>query len=481
MIMNLPAEKRHLAFKALPYELFNKGGKMHGYAVSSGEACLLSDEHCTVLSHIPSSFILLEDIHQHTVSALDGSELLDILKDLSDTGFIKKFDKHTRPISSINIFLSTYCNLNCAYCYGGEGRRDNMPGGSYGMQQEQLSLEMGRKAVDYLLKTSGIRDGRSAGGINFFGGEPLMNMEVLKDIAEYAEEQTCKYGTPKPSFSITTNGLLVDEAFINLCKQHHISVQISFDGTPDVQNAMRPTTGGQASYPAVEKAISLIREHGIRLRIRATVSNRNIALMESIRHLESLDIYDVHFAVASGHDLDCFALSDKDFETLESAFDEVGSYTVERVRAGKPFVRCNNLLSAMAQLHRQNGKNYACGAGIGLASLSPDGSFHICHRFAGMSDFVIGHIDRGIDYRKRLKIIEQMHSDSHNECRECWAKELCGGECHYSNHEANQCISVPNKQMCGLHKSILKTAMAMASEIRQHDESAYFRMINNSM
>ena len=107
MIMNLPAEKRHLAFKALPYELFNKGGKMHGYAVSSGEACLLSDEHCTVLSHIPSSFILLEDIHQHTVSALDGSELLDILKDLSDTGFIKKFDKHTRPISSINIFPPT--------------------------------------------------------------------------------------------------------------------------------------------------------------------------------------------------------------------------------------------------------------------------------------------------------------------------------------------------------------------------------------
>lgn len=479
--MNLPGEKRHLAFKALPHELFNKGGKVYGYAVMSGDACQLSDEHCTVLSHIPSGYILLEDIRQCTAAVVESTELLDILKDLSDTGFIKPFDKHSRPISSINIFLSTYCNLNCAYCYGGAGRSDNMPGGSYGMEQEQLSYEMGRKAVDYLLKTSGIRQGGSAGGINFFGGEPLMNMEVLKDIAEYAEEQARKYGTPIPSFSITTNGLLVDETFINLCKQHHIGVQISFDGTPDAQNTMRPTTSGQASYPALEKAIRLIRENGIRIRIRATVSNRNLALIESIQHLESLDVYDVHFAVASGHDLDRFALTDKDFETLESAFDDVGSYTVERVRAGKPFVRCNNLLSAMAQLHGQKNKNYACGAGLGLASLSPDGSFHICHRFAGMNNFEIGHIDRGIDYRKRLKLIEQMHSDTHKECRECWAKDLCGGECHYSNYEANQCISVPSRQMCDLHKSILKTAMVMASEIRQHDERMYFRILNNSM
>lgn len=479
--MNFPGEKRHLAFKALPYELFDKGGDRYGYAVSSGEACLLSEKHCAVLSHIPSGYILLDDIHQHTADSFDRSELLAILKDLADTGFIRPFDKHTQPISSINIFLSTYCNLNCVYCYGGEGRQEQMPGGSYGMQQEQLSSEMGRKAVDYLLKTSGIRDGGSAGGINFFGGEPLMNLEVLKDIATYAEEQSCKYGTPKPSFSITTNGLLVDEAFISLCKQHHISVQISFDGTPDAQNTMRPTTGGKDSYPAVEKAIRLFREHGVSIRIRATVSTSNLALMESIQHLESLDVHDVHFAVASGHDLDRFALSDKDFEKLESAFEDVGSYTVERVRAGKPFVRCNNLLSAMAQLHRQKKRSYACGAGMGLASLSPDGSFHICHRFAGMNDFIIGHIDRGIDYRKRLKLIEQMHSDTHDECRACWAKDLCGGECHYSNYEANQCISVPYNHMCTLHRSILKTAMAVASNIRQHDESTYFRIINNAI
>jgi|GEM_PF-1389784 len=481
MIMDLPGEKRHLAFKALPHELFSKEGRWYGYAVSSGEACELPDEHCRVLSQIPSTFTLFEDIHRHTADMIASRELIDVLQDLADTGFVKPFDKHTRPISSINIFLSTYCNLNCAYCYGGEGRSDSVPGGSYGMQQEQLSREMGRKAVDYLLKTSGTREGGSAGGINFFGGEPLMNMEVLEYIAEYSEEQSCKYGTPKPSLSITTNGLLVDEKFISLCKQHHIGVQISFDGTPEVQNTMRPTTGGLPSYPAVEKAIGLLGEHGIRIRIRATVSNCNTDLMQSIRHLESLGVYDVHFAVASGHDQERFALADHDFKALGSAFDDVGRYMTERTREGKPFVRCNNLLSAMAQLHRRNSKNFACGAGIGLASLSPDGSFHICHRFAGMDDFVIGHIDHGMDYRKRLKLIEQMHSDSHEECRECWAKELCGGECHYSNHEANQRISVPNRQMCDLHRSILKTAMAMAAEIRQHDEETYFRMIDNAM
>jgi len=476
--VKLHPKQRHIAFKSLEYHLFSTHDKSYGFAVSTGEACALPGEHQIVLKAIPATLTLIEDIVADLPPSIDNQEIDNILRDMKEAGFIESFDKHTRPVSSINLFLSTCCNLNCLYCYGGEGRASDVAGGSYGMKQERMSLEMGQKAVDYLLKTASVRSDRSSGGINFFGGEPLLNMDVLRGVCEYAEEQGEKFGVPPPLFSITTNGLLIDEEFIAVCKDHRISVQVSFDGTPEAQNAMRPKSGGQPSYPELEQAFQLLKKHQIPIKIRATVSKKNLSLMDSINHLESLGVDQVHYAVASGRDIERFALDESDIDKLLKSFDEVADYTIERVKAGRSLVRCNNLFSMMAQLHRKNEKSYACGAGIGLASLSPDGKFHICHRFAGMDDFSFGHIDNGIDYHRRLMLVERMNIASHEECADCWARNICGGECHYSNYDTTGHIEKPDPKMCKLHQSLAKTAMYMGSEIRQFDEELYFKCVD---
>jgi len=477
--VKLPITNRYLAFKALNHQVYSIHNKTYGYASSTDEACELPEEYSYVLSRLSAEYILFEDIHQATKSKVDAKELAEILQDLGKSGFISSFDKHTRPISSINIFLSTYCNLNCVYCYGGEGREDGLSGGSYGFKKENMSLEMGKKAVDYLLKTASIRSDHSAGGINFFGGEPLLNLETLKGIVEYAEDQSVKFGVPAPAFSITTNGLLLNEEFIALCKEYDIGVQVSFDGTPEVQNEMRPKNSKQPSYPDVEKALALLKENKLPVRIRATVTKMNLSLMNSINHLESIGVNRVHYAVASGDDLETFAVDDEGIDTLIESFEQVADYTIDRIKEGKSFVHCNNLLSMISQVHNSNEKKFACGAGIGLVSLSPDGQFHVCHRFAGMDEFSIGNIDEGIDYRKRLKLVELMHISSHQECLDCWAKNICGGECPYSNFESNQHMNIPNQQMCKLHQAIVKIAIYMASEIRQFDEETYFNIVEN--
>jgi len=473
----MPPKQWNLAYKALDHNLFCKHNKTYGFAVSTGEVCELPQKHNAVLSAIPSIFTLLEDIVADLPHTIEENELAEILRDLKETGFIDSFDEHIHPISSINLFLSTFCNLNCVYCYGGEGRASDLAGGSYGMKQELMSLEMGKKAVDYLLKTSVLRSDHSSGGINFFGGEPLLNMEVLRGVCEYAEEQSYKFGLQPPSYSITTNGLLIDEAFISLCKKHHISVQVSFDGTPEAQNTMRPKSGGQPSYPELEQALQLLKKHHLPIRIRATISTKNIALMDSIEHLESIGVDQVHYAIAIGQDTGLYALDERDVDMLTDAFEKVAEYTIERIKTAKRFVRCNNLFAMMGQLQKKNIKKYACGAGIGLASLSPEGEFHVCHRFAGMTDFSFGHIDNGIDFRRRLQLIELMNIKSHKECATCWAKNICGGECHYSNYDTTGHIEIPNHQMCKFHQSLARTTIYMSSEIRQFDEEMYFKCI----
>jgi uncharacterized protein len=472
---------RYQAFKKENVHIFNICSKTYGWAPKVRAACELSKPAVTILSLLSDTILSFEQIYQNMGFSISAKETEQILVVLEKVGFIKRITKHCTAISSINLLLTTRCNMDCVYCYGGKGRDNDLSGGSYNLKKEDMSPEIGRDAVDYLLKTAAFRSGGHPGGINFFGGEPLLNLSTMHAILNYAEEQSKKFSLDLPKFSITTNGTKISQEFIELCNRFKIAVQISFDGTPEAQNTLRPYQGGngKSSYDVCCESFKFLRKNKINFRVRATLTKHNAQIMKVINNLERLGVEHVHFAIVNADYIKDVTLNDGDIDSVIKEFKKVSEYMLERIYAGKPFVKCNNLITLVETLQKKRKKTLCCGAGVGLLSLVPDGRLFLCHRFAGEDSFCVGHIRDGVDFMRRRDFIHEMHIDSHDMCGDCWCQDLCGGGCPYSNYLYSGKLYMPNPIECKLQKGISQVAIHFASCLRKKNEDYYWKIVND--
>lgn len=471
--------ERHVSYRIEDIHVFESNGCHYAWSPTTRAASELSPPIAELLRSGDGRTLTFDEIERGLGAAIPRHQVRQLLAHLQQNGFLARLDKQCTPVSSLNLILTTHCNMDCIYCYGGKGRHENLPGGSYNLAPRHMQPEIGFLAVDYLLKAAALTRARTPGSINFFGGEPLLNQKTMQAVMDYADRQAEAFGVELPRFSITTNGTLLRDAFIALFRKFDVAVQVSFDGTPDAQNINRPfrRKAGESSYESCRRAFRTLRDEGIAFRVRATISRHNTDILRAIEHLDELGVSHVHFAIANMHDSFDGGLSEQDIDELLIEYAGIADYMFNRIRGGKRYVRCTNLTGLVSTLHSRKEKSFCCGAGIGLLSVVPDGRLFLCHRFAGEDAFCVGHIRDGIGFSKRRDLIERMHINTHQECRACWCRDICGGGCPYSNYLHGNTLSTPDPVDCKLQRGLAEIAIGFAARVRRESEEHYRTLV----
>ena len=322
--------------------------------------------------------------------------------------------------SAISLNVAQACNMACGYCYADEGR--------FGGKSRLMKLSVARQSIDCLLEES------AAGAtvlVGFMGGEPLLNRELIHEMAPYATARAEASGR-KVRFSITTNGTLLTPEDAALFSHYPFSVQVSLDGDRKTNDAQRPMRDGSGSYEAILQGVALMKMAGRpqQLTARVTVTRHTKNLRTSLEHLIELGFDEVGFAPVLVSPTEGVALQSEDFAEFLEQMIECGRKCLTELKAGRAFP-FSNLLTALEEIHRGTHRPYPCGAGAAYLSANAEGKLYACHRLVDDPSFAMGDVARGTDRVARREHLERSHVDKMEPCRSCWARYLCGGGCYH--------------------------------------------------
>lgn len=360
------------------------------------------------------------------------------------------------PVKTLVFHLVNECNLRCTYCYA--------DGGEYGAPKKYMSKETAKQSVDYLLEHS---YGENSVTIVLFGGEPFLNLDVLKFIVEYSYEEAQKRGK-KVTYSLTTNGTLLSEEKVAFLNQYSVGVSVSMDGSEEFHNKNRPYAGGQGSYQAVNKNVTRLieSERTAPVGTRVTVAKGFEEIEASLKHLLSKGFYEVGFAPVTESDMS-LALNEEDLQSLLEQFEEISNIYVNYAIQNE-YLGFSNLTNLLRELHNGENKAYGCGAGLGFFAVSPDGSLYLCHRFNEDERFKMGDIYEGVNRIKQKQMLAELHVDNKASCQSCSLKHICSGGCYYEAMERQGDFRKPNAHYCNwMHDWItigLKAYVRIAEE-----------------
>lgn len=371
--------------------------------------------------------------------------------------------RRARSIRHLELMVTNGCNLACRYCYGGDAAWESAPA-LYGGAREPMTPDVARKGIDLLLRECGANRRLS---VIFFGGEPLLNFSTIKEAVAYARARERESGR-QLDLSLVTNGTLLSDEVIDFVCRHRVGVQVSIDGPKALQDHNRPLRGGQGSFdrllPGVQRLIA--RRPG-RVPARVTVSRGHVQLRAVVNYLLALGFGSVHVEPAAG-DSGPVAVTQADVEEMLRQNRELAALLIERVRAGERF-HYSNLVRHVRATHAVDERRfYYCGAARSYLTVATDGALYPCHRFAGLPEFVMGHVDAWLDrtWQRRLLAFDV---DSRPGCRDCWARYFCGGGCWKTNHDATGRVEEPDNDVgCRLTRQQIELAMAVNTELGGH-------------
>ena len=386
----------------------------------------------------------LEDIYETLVVLRDENVLYTSDRALEQAVVNKK----TNPnVKALCLHVAHDCNLACKYCFASEG--------DYKSGKSLMSLDVAKKSIDYLLEHS---TGRKKIEVDFFGGEPLLNFEVVKETVYYAKEKARQHHK-QFHFTLTTNGVLLDSDTINFLNEHMDNVVISIDGRREVHDQIRPNRAGKGSYDViVPRAKELVnKRNGKSYYIRGTFTSFNQDFSNDVMHLADLGFKEISVepVVGSGRE---FHFKDSDVDGLLKEYESLAIQYIERLKSGADFNFYHfniNVLNGPCLYKRIT----ACGAGGEYLAVSPEGTFYPCHQFVGEPDFVIGNIDDGIHNHNCVMAFTENSVLTKEACQSCWAKLFCSGGCHANAYFSNGDIHIPNEISCTLQKKRIECAL----------------------
>ncbi|MCR5301624.1 MAG: thioether cross-link-forming SCIFF peptide maturase [Lachnospiraceae bacterium] len=401
---------------------------------------------------------LLEQLPQY-----DKSEILEAYEEVSyliDNGslfsedpyeeYIGEFTKRQTVVKALCMHVSHDCNLACRYCFAGEGE--------YHGKRALMSFEVGKKALDFLVNAS---KGRRNLEVDFFGGEPLMNFEVVKQLVAYGRSLE-KEHDKEFRFTITTNGLLLDDEKLDFINQEMDNLVLSLDGRKEVHDRMRPRRGGQGSYdeilPKIKRAAESRkdRDHYI----RGTYTRNNLDFSEDVKHLAELGFEQISVEpVVAAPDME-YAIREEDVPQLLEQYDILAKYLLERKRKGcgvNFFHFMIDLTGGPCVAKRLSG----CGSGTEYLAVTPDGDLYPCHQFVGMSDFLMGNVDTGVTNTVLQDSFKLCNVYSKTECRDCFARMYCSGGCAANAYNLSGDINGVYEIGCALQRKRVECAIMM--------------------
>ena len=367
------------------------------------------------------------------------------------------------PINNVVLQIANDCNLNCIYCYG--------DGGSYGRERELMTFETAKKAIDLMVSNS---EGLTELSVVFFGGEPLINFEVVKQTFEYCKSLEENIGK-KFVFSMTTNGTILTDEIYHFIKDNKISVMISVDGGKELQDKHRCYCDGRGSFDDVKKNIERFKEaRGGFLTARATVCRTDFRF-KKIRD----DLLDMGFTNAVTSIVDTAensplfiggAYTDQVLEQYQILADDY-------VAAFKEGRKNPNILFAniLDKLYFKKLKIRSCSAGSGGLAVGTDGNIYPCHRFMGMPEYIVGTLEDGIDEHARGNY-RNANIFTKEECKTCWARYLCNGGCTHTSAAHGDIYHAPICY-CDIYKGLNEILLNTYWKLKTWDDDFFRKML----
>ncbi len=365
----------------------------------------------------------------------------------------EKYAKFTvaSPIKAMCLHISHDCNLRCKYCFASTG--------DFGTGRKLMPLEIGKKAIDFLLENSGNRKNLE---LDFFGGEPLMNFDVVKEVVAYGREREKEYGK-NFRFTITTNGMLLTDDKIDFINKEMSNVVLSIDGRKDVHDNMRPTAGNKGSYdvilPKYKKLVDA-RDKDKDWYVRGTFTKYNLDFAEDV-----FDLYEKGFDQISVEPVVCedkypYALTEADVPAIAEEYERLAQRLLENDRNGKHF----NFFHFMIDLDQGPcaiKRLRGCGCGNEYVAITPDGDIYPCHQFVGIEEYKMGSLVDGSFNTEMKEQFAKTHIYNKPSCRDCWAKFYCSGGCNANNYMYMGDVLKAHTLSCELEKKRVECAIML--------------------
>ncbi len=353
-------------------------------------------------------------------------------------------------VKALCLFISHNCNLYCRYCFA---RKEE------GYRTPHMSWDVGKKAVDFLLENEVGRYRE----IDFFGGEPLLNFPVIKEIVAYAREKSQAKGQIF-GFTLTTNALLLNDEIIDFLNNEGIDVILSLDGRPQVHDLMRSFKNGKGSYEVVMKNIKKILQARGKMKrqndfIRGTYTRFNLDFCSEIRHFlkQGFDSFSLEPVVCDKNEN--YALREEDLPVLEREYDRLVDLFLEQKENGKPF-RFYHFLFDLQEGPCLYKRLSGCGAGAEYLAVTADGGLYPCHQFAGIDDFYMGNLmDEPLALKREIGDNIAEAAWEREDCPGCWARFLCGRGCAAGSYFMTGDLRKNYRLGCALQKIRLERAL----------------------
>ena len=353
--------------------------------------------------------------------------------------YVFDFKKRHTVVKALCLHIAHDCNLACKYCFAEEGE--------YHGRRALMSLEAGKKALDFL--------------VDFFGGEPLMNWQVVHDLVEYGrslEEPNNK----KFRFTLTTNGVLLNDEILEFANREMANIVLSIDGRKEINDKMRPFRGGQGSYDLIVPKFQKVAESRGQERyyVRGTFTRNNLDFSRDVLHLADLGFQQISVEPVVAGPEDDYAIREEDLPALKEEYDRLAAEMIKRRKEGKAF----NFFHFMIDL--EGGPCVAkrlsgCGSGTEYLAVTPWGDLYPCHQFVGNEKFLMGNVEEGVlrsDIRDEFKSCNVYAKEK---CRKCFAKFYCSGGCAANSYNFHGNINDAYDVGCELERKRVECAIML--------------------
>lgn len=383
-------------------------------------------------------------------SLVDAEQLFT--EDIFQTEILD-FKKRKTVVKALCLNVSHDCNLACKYCFAGQGE--------YHGDRALMSYEVGKQALDFLVANSGSRKNLE---VDFFGGEPLMNLDVVKQLVEYGRSIEEEKGK-KFRFTLTTNGVLLDDDFVEYANKELKNVVLSIDGRKEVNDRMRPTRNGKGSYDIImPKFKEFAKKRQGEYYIRGTFTHNNLDFCDDVVNFIEEGFKEISMEPVVAAPEEPYAIREEDVPVIKEQYDKLAKILVDKAKEGKPvnFFHFNiDLAGGPCVYKRLSG----CGSGTEYLAVTPWGDLYPCHQFVGQEDFKLGDVWHGIDNEKIVEEFKCNNVYAKDKCKNCFARFYCSGGCAANAYQFHNKILEAYDIGCELEQKRIECALMMKAAL----------------
>ena len=363
-------------------------------------------------------------------------------------GDLKK--KTSGVVKALCLHVAHTCNLNCSYCFASQGK--------YHGDRAVMSLEVGKRALDFLIEHSGSRTNLE---VDFFGGEPLMNFDVVKELVAYARVREKECGK-NFRFTLTTNGMLIDDDVIDFANRECSNVVLSLDGRKEIHDRFRVDHAGRGSWEQIVPKFQKLVEarDGKNYYMRGTFTHANPDFLKDIEEMLRLGFTELSMEPVVCAADDPSALTEEDLPIVMEQYEKLAELMLERHRAGKPFTFYHYMIDLKGGpciYKRISG----CGSGTEYMAVTPWGDLYPCHQFVGEERFKLGNVFDGVDNTEVQDEFMACNVYSRPECKDCWAKLYCSGGCAANAYHATGSVTGVYAYGCEFFRKRMECAIML--------------------